>query len=274
MESPELELSRKQNNNVVQIYKPIGLTPLESMKQYCFENNIDFENVNMSYSGRLDPMAHGSLLLLFNDEVKKSDMYNMKDKKYKFQMLIGITTDTTDILGIPSNNLDNNIDEILNNDKINEIIKKYNNYIYEQEYHIFSSFVLRTDKNKREPLWRLAKENRLPTKIPTKKVHIYELNLLKTYTINKNDLQSLIKNNLSSLTDNGNFRLDEIKSAWNSYPFKNEYLIMEFDTFVSSGTYIRQLVKDIGNDFNHILNKKIDVMVIDLYRYQFLSLNN
>ena len=74
----------------IKIYKPIGITPLQLIKKYKRENNI---KEKISFAGRLDPMAHGEMVLLKGDECKKQDSFCGKDKIYEFEILYGFTTD-------------------------------------------------------------------------------------------------------------------------------------------------------------------------------------
>lgn len=48
-------------------------------------------------------MAHGVLILLVGDENKMRDKYEKLDKEYKFQCILGVGTDTYDILGTQTN---------------------------------------------------------------------------------------------------------------------------------------------------------------------------
>ena len=52
----------------IKIYKPIGMTPVELIRNYKKENHI---KERVSFAGRLDPMAHGEMVLLVGDECKK-----------------------------------------------------------------------------------------------------------------------------------------------------------------------------------------------------------
>jgi len=54
---------------------------------------------NAAYAGRLDPMAHGVLVLLVGEENKKREKYEKFVKEYLFQCIFGVATDTYDILG-------------------------------------------------------------------------------------------------------------------------------------------------------------------------------
>ena len=88
------------------IYKPIGQTPLEAI-ELLRKSDPSLADVRMAYAGRLDPMADGLLVVLVGDECKNRTKYELLDKTYNFTMLLGLSTDTYDILGrITSNQLD------------------------------------------------------------------------------------------------------------------------------------------------------------------------
>lgn len=60
------------------IYKPIGVTPFELVQKFKLDNKIDGK---VSFSGRLDPMAHGEMVLLTGDEIQKAPIYNTQRTK-------------------------------------------------------------------------------------------------------------------------------------------------------------------------------------------------
>src|SRR5579862_1783685 len=81
------------------IYKPAGLTPFDIIKKIKL-SNTKFANLKIGYAGRLDPLAHGVLLLMIGEETKKRDQYLSLPKSYEFEVIFGLQTDTYDILGI------------------------------------------------------------------------------------------------------------------------------------------------------------------------------
>ena len=82
---------------IIPIYKPIGKTPLEVIEEYK-QNNKNIKKC--SYAGRLDPMASGLLILLANEScLKQNDFHNLS-KIYEFKIVVGISTDTYDLLGL------------------------------------------------------------------------------------------------------------------------------------------------------------------------------
>jgi len=108
------------------------------------------------------------------------------------------------------------------------------------------------------PLWKWSLNNRLnEIKIPEKNVNIKYINLLNTKKIYFNDIKNDLINTI--LKVKGNFRQDSIIKQWNNYKNKEIY-ISSFECNVSSGFYIRQLVKDIGNLSNYY------GMTLNIYR--------
>ena len=73
------------------------------IKNKTIEYDPQQSNIKLCYSGRLDPMARGKVLILFNDECKKVESYNKKAKTYQFEIIIGLQTNSDDPLGIIEN---------------------------------------------------------------------------------------------------------------------------------------------------------------------------
>ena len=63
------------SKKVLSIYKPLGKTPLEIIKEVK-KQYPEYADESIGYAGRLDPMAEGILLLLISEE-------NLKRKKYE-----------------------------------------------------------------------------------------------------------------------------------------------------------------------------------------------
>jgi tRNA U55 pseudouridine synthase TruB len=116
---------------------------------------------------------------------------------------------------------------------------------------------------KKKPLWVLAKNNQLKdVAIPKKTVTVYSIENLGFEYLPSTIIKETLIRNVSSLTS-GQFRQKEILSQWESFPYLPSYSVLTMNFFVSSGTYIRQLVKDFSRDLNHPL------MVLDLHRLSF-----
>ena len=229
----------------IHLYKPIGLTPLELINKY--KNDYNLNNSKLSFAGRLDPMAHGEMIILKDLEVKKQNDFCGLDKEYEFEILFGFSTDTYDILGIVNNyNLD--FDKRIT-DNFNII-----NYIGNQEqyYPPYSSIIVN-----KKPLWLWSKENKLDEiEIPKKNINIYSIQSIESkieYT-NYNQLYNIIDNRIHSLNQENytKFRVNEISDKWKSILLKNNIkgnpIIKRYKIKCSSGTYVRGLTNQIGKD--------------------------
>ena len=228
----------------IYLYKKIGKTPNELIDKYKLQNK---DAKKVSFAGRLDPMAHGKMMLLVNEECKKQDLYLGQNKIYEFEILYGFNTDTYDVLGLLTEFIDpssfgKKIDELNLQDYVTE---------FEQEYPPYSSIVVN-----KKPLWEWSKMGLINTiNIPSKLVTIYNLEEIdnRYNTRNYDELYQTIYTMIYSLSyDNlTKFRVDSIIKLWKSF-FDNLILdkppiIKKYRAKVSSGTYIRSLSKQIGD---------------------------
>ena len=147
------------------IYKPIGQTPNELIENYKKKNK---QVKKVSFAGRLDPMAHGTMLLLVNEECKMHEKYIAHNKIYEFQILYGFQTDTFDVLGILKDyHNPTKFKKKIESIKLDKYVGKTN-----QEYPPFSSIVVN-----KKPLWEWSKLGLIDTikPLPNKEIEIYEL---------------------------------------------------------------------------------------------------
>ena len=223
---------------IINLYKSIGLTPLEAINEYK-KRNSEYKNKKTSYPGRLDPMAEGVLLVLIGDENKKMRNYMKLDKEYLAEILFGFSSDSHDILGIP-----NKGEKIII--EIKKLKKKIKNFkgTYNQKIPVYSSF-----KIKGKPLFYYARNNKLnEIEIPEIKIKIKNIIIKSIYEISSSRLLKEIIKKINLVK--GDFRQSTIKKKWN-------YLLREKERFVivkilincSSGTYIRAIADDLGKDF-------------------------
>lgn len=196
--------------------------------------------------GKLDPMASGELLLLFDNECKMMNNYLDKYKVYKWKIVWGLSTDTSDPLGLITDTIDITIDE----DKIIEELQQFVSNQSHQIFHKYSAICLTNKDGERKPLWRWTKENRLDEIIiPKKAVDVKYIKMLNTEVVEDITLKKYILSNLEKIS--GDFRQEEIKEMWKKFKKKNIY-ISEFEGHVSSGYYIRQFVEDFGKHLGYL----------------------
>lgn len=113
-------------------YKPQGQT----LGQLTREVQEEAKN-KICYIGRLDPLASGLVCFLVGDECVSSRSRLHSDKTYCFNLILGISTDTGDALGLIKKMSAIDLGAV----DFHAIIKKYNNHSYEQEYPMYSSYI-------------------------------------------------------------------------------------------------------------------------------------
>lgn len=227
-------------NEIVAINKPYGLTPLQAIN--IFKSKFPaYKDEKISYAGRLDPMASGLLILLVGDKNKNRNEFESLEKTYEFELLLGITTDTYDALGL--------ITAIspLQPNTVKQCAQLLPSFIgsHEQTYPPFSSMTVSG-----KPLYYWAREGKLDDiKIPTKTITIKSLETTSTSLIKSPDLVTNVVNAIKQV--NGDFRQDEIIKRWETLLKKDQsFPIITCRTTVSSGTYIRSLAHEIGQQLN------------------------
>ena len=225
--------------NIINLYKPIGMTPLQALEKFRFKNK-EYHGKKMSYPGRLDPMAEGVLLVLVDEENKKMKQYMKLDKEYEADILLGFETDSHDILGMPKKGERKEIN-------MKSLKKKIKNFKgnYNMEVPVYSSI-----RVKGKALFNLARRGKIPSEIPKLKVKIKDIFIDYIYEITGKKLLKLILRKINLIE--GDFRQEEIKMKWNLLLENSEEKFKVVKLFVrcSSGTYIRALARDIGKDFN------------------------
>lgn len=220
--------------------KRLGETPLQLIKRLRSEGN-GLENLTLGYAGRLDPMAEGLMLLLVNDENLDRKRYERLDKVYELKILLGVATDTFDLMGLVVASINENISKehvALAKDALTRMTGDI-----EQFYPPYSAIEI-----KGHPLWWWAKNNRLnEVNVPKKTIHIKKVELLGFGETTNNDLLSYVKETVSIV--DGSFRQDEIINKWEDTLLANESIsfpLISIQVLASSGTYMRSIANEVG----------------------------
>ncbi|PIR43355.1 hypothetical protein COV24_03255, partial [candidate division WWE3 bacterium CG10_big_fil_rev_8_21_14_0_10_32_10] len=217
-------------NIPVLVFKKVGLTPKE-----CINEQKKSRGVNYFHLGNLDPMAEGLLVLIpFAFRFLEGFLKNFK-KEYYFSVLQGISTDSHDLLGLIIN-YDVNCSRITDKN-FKEIIEKIKKQRLQSPPKI--SYKNLNTQNKRI---NFLNGINLPN-LPNKKVCIYSFDYIGHKVVHKNRLMSYIRANFRPLKND--FRQKEIfekyKSLYTKFP--ENFIIYDFRVKVSSGFYIRSLVR-------------------------------
>lgn len=230
------------------IEKKVGETPLAAMEAWRKTQGIT-PDTPLTYAGRLDPMASGKLLVLIGDECKEKERYLELDKAYTFEVLLGLGSDTHDVLGRLSLEAPTLFDE--------RIIRESLSLLTGDITLPYPNFSSKTVQGKPLHTWTL--EDKLDTiEIPTKQSRVYTLKLLKTYTKRRSDVyaEALEKiNSLPPVTDarkalGNDFRRTDVRADWEQFNASGTpedlFYVAQCYCIASSGTYMRSLANQLG----------------------------
>lgn len=210
------------------IYKKLGFTPLQVLEEVRpFLPAEDQKKI--TFVGRLDPMAEGNIHLLWTGDAEEKNKIQNQDKEYVVEVLLGVETDTGDVLGLITS-IDNQPssfhEEILNN------------FIgpFSFDYPTFSSPHIK----------KVLKGEKVINKKQTGYIYSIESLGLKKYS--SIELKETIFNKLLQCAMTGDFRLDQVKQGWNDF-FKNnekDFQVLAIKVKCKSGTYMRVLAGELG----------------------------
>lgn len=221
-------------------YKKVGETPLQALERLRIEKP-ELSNQKLSYAGRLDPLAHGLLLVLVGDECNESNRSSFLGltKEYEVEVLFGVSTDTFDLMGIPKfNNLKDPKDLI---DKVRSTIPKFIGNNHNLKYPAFSSKTVNG-----RALFDLAKSGEIDLEsLPKTLGSINDIQFLGTREVSLSEVKAEAKSRISKVV--GDFRQENIIKSWELLPNSNEPLIIiNIKVKCDSGVYMRSLAKEIG----------------------------
>lgn len=227
--------------------KQVGETPLQAV-QIFKAANPEYQDIPMAYAGRLDPMASGQLLVLIGEECKKQEEYHALDKEYQFEVLLGSSSDTGDVLGLVDWGQETNFSEADLKSVAASLVGPLS-----LPYPKFSS---RTVKGKPLHMWTL--EDRLnEIEIPSADTTIYKLKLNNLRRVSVRELYEAATKKIESIAPvteeskalGRDFRRSEVRVAWQVWLEHHRDLSVQIATFscvASSGTYMRSLSEEIG----------------------------
>jgi tRNA pseudouridine(55) synthase len=221
------------------IEKSVGETPLRALERFR-SGHAELSNVPLTYAGRLDPMASGKLLLLIGDECKKRDDYDALDKEYEFEVLLGISSDSGDTLGLAQTSPQARRLTPAQLKKAGRSIRG----LHVLPYPAYSSKTVNGI-----PLFEYARAGKLgDIKIPTASMRVYRISYLGVRTLARAELMEKIMHRMLLLEGN-DFRNDAICARWHAVLKEGQerYVIARYRATVSSGTYIRSLAPLIAS---------------------------
>ena len=248
------------NYKMLEFYKEPGVTPLQ------FINTIkkQYPDKKICYTARLDPMARGKIPVLFGEECKDMYKYTNLSKTYEVTVIIGLKTDSDDVLGILEDNLPNTLD----NTSILLYLYKYK-YFFEieneititQKYHYFST---------KELLSRSKSKDTDTTH--THSVKLYSSKIIENGELDFKEWINECISIIDKVDKTKDFRQKEIIEQWQNIKNTNTNMKINYITLqlhVGSGFFVRQFIRDISDALG------IPLMCYDIHRisidYKFLE---
>ncbi len=230
------------------IHKQLGETPLEALERLREEAGIAAD-VPMTYAGRLDPAAEGLLVVLVGDECRNKDSYSGLDKTYKAEILLGVSTDSLDLLGLPTVAVSERLSKAITLEGLQidtdlagdvEAYLESKKGIFEQQYPAYSSKTV--DGVQLHSHARAGND----VELPTHQVKLYSYKNVSVRIADREDVVARV--NLVLEKVRGDFRQEEISAEWarveDSLP--EELFIVSLEIAVGTGFYVRQLAADLG----------------------------
>lgn len=222
---------------VVCIHKPVGLTPLQAIEEFrlvCPE----YSECKLGYAGRLDPMARGVLVVLVGDENLKRKEYERLAKEYEFEVLLGVSSDTYDVMG--------KIMQVgcalFSEEQIQGVLDGFVG-AWEQEYPTYSSAIVSG-----HPLYWWARHGRISEiSIPKKKVCVESVELIEMRRVLGREIVHDVEARVSVVQ--GEFRQEEVLRDWEEFSseFGDElFVVARVRLSCSSGVYVRGIADVVG----------------------------
>lgn len=245
---------------MIKIIKEIGETMGQLTERVRREHGVD-ESKSISFAGRLDPMAHGLVLFVVGQEeiARKADVLGL-DKEYIFEVLLGVETDSYDILGVVQTEIivkEKSVQTYTHTEQLRADIDQQLAKIAlltELPYPQFSS---KTTQGK--TLWHTGQELRekqvVGDVIPEqekifRQVKIRTLVCADIVYMSAKDIYDRVVSRVQLVE--GEFGQTHIISSWDRWLERNmgqQFPIATCRVICSSGTYVRTICHVLGENF-------------------------
>lgn len=196
--------------------KPRGIKSTEVVKY--FKKKLE---TKVGHGGTLDPLASGLLIIGTGEYTQDLNFFLTKSKKkYVVEAILGIVSSSYDLEG----DLSFTEDKLPTFEQVKSLLKEFEGESY-QVPPLFSAI-----KIKGVPLYKLARQQKITNNflIPQRKIKIEMIKFLDYQRIDENYYKDFFVD------------IKEIKGK------PREIAKIKFEVIVSSGTYIRSLVNDLG----------------------------
>ena len=214
------------------IYKKVGFSPFQVLKE--IKPFIDEESRGkLTFVGRLDPMAEGNIHVLWSGDAEEKKTITLQDKEYQIDVLLGVKTDTDDILGLID--FENIETEVHTSDFDIKVLKDFIGPFHYNYPKYSSPHIKKVLKGESVELKKQDGE-------------IYSIDFLSLENISNTELKFKIFTKLNLCQMEGDFRLDEIKLSWKKFFEKNKgnFKVLSLNVKCKRGTYMRVLSRELG----------------------------
>lgn len=226
-------------HTVLNLYKRVSETPLQTIERFVATHK-EYKHTKMTYAGRLDPMAEGVLVVLSGEKNKEREVYTNLDKDYEFEFVLGIETDTHDLLG----KISGGISKRVTTQEVELALQKYTG-AFVQKYPAYSSKVVDG-----VPLFDIARKGQISTVVmPEHEVTVNALSLLSEKVMSREEFANALESKIKAVK--GDFRQKDILVSWKTYlesKAPEKFILYKARVSCGSGFYVRQLVSDVGRD--------------------------
>lgn len=224
---------------MIEVYKKKYQTCLELIEELRL-NRPELQNEVLSYNGILDPMAEGIVPILVGEENKRRNDFTGSEKVYQVDVLVGVVTDSGDLLGIVTNSSSTKyIDEDLiaafldSPRKFNQTVPMHSN---------------RKVHGKRLWWWALRGIVIPKEKRPVNSVELKKITFLDKRAVTKDELKDSILQMKQNIGER--FRLQKVAASWEdlfNQSTQDVFTVITFEVHVTSGFYVRTFVEEIGD---------------------------
>ncbi len=233
---------------IIPIWKKIGESShllAQKVGILIFQKTKNENDLKSTHTGTLDPMAQGIVVVLTGDDRFKKATFSSWKKKYEFEVLFGVNTDSYDLLGITN---DIKIPEL---ERITSALEKLIPKFIGPQKQTQPKFSSQRIDGKSG--FDLAKNN-ISFEQKINEIEIFSLLLKKIEMLPIKKVEEIINKNISKIE--GDFRQNEISNNWKNIFIELKKLgiknlpIAKLEALVSKRTYIRSLTNDISKELN------------------------
>ncbi len=216
------------------VYKRIGFTPLQVLNEirpYLSEENSS----RCTYAGRLDPMAEGWFHILWSGNAEEKQKLTSRKKVYEVEILLGVSTDTGDVLGL------------IQNPKHKRKELDFLVFDFQECAQSFlGDFIFPYPAYSSPNIKKTLKAEDVTIKRQRGSIDL--ITLSQESFLSSEQVLYKVEEKLNLCQMNGDFRLEKIQTSWRYFLSNSQsvFKLLKFEIICSSGTYMRTLAEEFG----------------------------